>query len=255
MALNPAITPTFIKRRDKPLEVDLVAEENDANLDKLEAALQAVAAVLSALLSSGPGGVGAVISVNGDTGEITISPATIGAATAAQGVKADTAVQPDAMAAAIGSAVDAVSPASIGAATSAQGDLADTAVQADAMTAAITAAIAAAAAAYATSAQGELADTAVQPDAMAAAIAAAIGGGGALFKTLEEIRVLAVAGALSDTTDYRVKDTDLTATRLAPKVAQISGPSLQHPYLLIDRLEAGRARDAVVPQYIIKARL
>ena len=45
-------------------------------------------------LGSGSGGTGAVSSVNGKTGAVTLNAADVGAATTAQGAKADTAVQP-----------------------------------------------------------------------------------------------------------------------------------------------------------------
>ena len=51
----------------------------------------------------GGGGGGAVDSVNGKTGVVVLNAADVGAATAAQGTKADSAVQPAAIAAKVGS--------------------------------------------------------------------------------------------------------------------------------------------------------
>ena len=68
----------------------------------------------------------------------------------------------------------AIAAATSACATAAQGAKADSAVQPAAQASAIASAIAAAASAYATAAQGAKADSAVQPDAQAAAIAAAL---------------------------------------------------------------------------------
>lgn len=92
---------------------------------------------------------------------IPTSPSDIGAATSAQGVKADSAVQPDALAAVAATIPD--SPGDIGAATAAQGAKADSAIQQAQLDAAI--------ATRATSAQGAKADSAIQQDALDAAIA------------------------------------------------------------------------------------
>ena len=86
----------------------------------------------------GGGGGGAVSSVNGQTGAVVLGASDVGAATAAQGAKADTAVQPGDLAdVATSGAYGDLSgrpsipstPGDIGAATAAQGSLADTAVQ------------------------------------------------------------------------------------------------------------------------------
>jgi hypothetical protein len=63
------------------------------------AALDADGDVINAAGSKilGGGGTGAVDSVNGQTGTVTLSAADVGAATAAQGALADTAVQPEAL--------------------------------------------------------------------------------------------------------------------------------------------------------------
>lgn len=53
-----------------------------------------LSARIDALGSGGGGGTGAVASVNGKTGAVSLSAADVGAATAAQGAKADSAVQP-----------------------------------------------------------------------------------------------------------------------------------------------------------------
>lgn len=82
-------------------------------------------AVDGSLLTNLPAGSGAVDSVNGNTGVVVLTPADIGAATAAQGAKADTALQPTGD----GSGLTGITPAQIGAATAAQGALADTALQ------------------------------------------------------------------------------------------------------------------------------
>jgi hypothetical protein len=89
---------------------------------------------------------------------VNLSPASIGAATAAQGALADTAVQPAALGTAAAQNVAAF-------ATAAQGALADTAVQ----PAALGTAAAAATTDFATAAQGALADTAVQPGSLGTA--------------------------------------------------------------------------------------
>lgn len=75
-----------------------------------------------------------VISVNGSTGAVTLTPAGLGAATAAQGVLADTAVQPADIAGLVSSVngetgVVSLDAADVGAATAAEGALAATAVQ------------------------------------------------------------------------------------------------------------------------------
>lgn len=66
-------------------------------------ALAPEGAIPIALYAPGGSGGGAVDSVNGKTGDVVLSASDVGAATTAQGAKADTAVQPAAIAAKVGS--------------------------------------------------------------------------------------------------------------------------------------------------------
>lgn len=95
--------------------------------------------VVGPIPGGGGGGGGAVDSVNGKTGDVVLSAEDVGAATAAQGAKADTAVQPAAITNFVpdtrtvaGKPLTAnvtLAPGDVGAATAAQGAKADTAVQ------------------------------------------------------------------------------------------------------------------------------
>ncbi|UUR56225.1 tail fiber protein [Xanthomonas phage pXoo2106] len=138
------------------------------------------ARVLLDIQGGGSGG-GEVSSVNGQVGAVNLDYADVGAASAAQGAKADTALQP-------GDAVGAISSvngktgtvvlnaADIGAATSAQGAKADTALQpGDIPEQAVTSvngktgavSLSPSDVGAATAAQGSKADSAVQPSSLA----------------------------------------------------------------------------------------
>jgi len=65
-------------------------------------ALAPEGAIPIALYAPGGSGGGAVDSVNGKTGDVVLSASDVGAATTAQGTKADTAVQPAALAGKMG---------------------------------------------------------------------------------------------------------------------------------------------------------
>lgn len=111
--------------------INMAVETSDFALELLQ---QETAADARALLEVGSGGGGDVASVNGQSGVVVLTAADVGAATAAQGVKADTALQPGDAPGAITSVngytgVVTLGASDVGAATSAQGALADTAVQ------------------------------------------------------------------------------------------------------------------------------
>ena len=77
---------------NNPLHLATAAQPTAGPITPTE--YQQLSARIDALGSGGGGGAGAVSSVNGKTGTVVLSAADVGAATAAQGVKADTAVQP-----------------------------------------------------------------------------------------------------------------------------------------------------------------
>jgi hypothetical protein len=142
------------------------------------------AAEARALLEVGSGGGSgsSVASVNGKVGAVVLNAADVGAATAAQGAKADTALQPGQASGAITSVngktgVVVLSAGDVGAATAAQGAKADTALQPGQVPASPvqsvnnktgTVVLSASDVGAATAAQGAKADTAVQPGSLAA---------------------------------------------------------------------------------------
>lgn len=139
------------------------------------------AAARSLLEVSSGGGGGDVASVNGQVGAVVLDYADVGAASAAQGVLAETALQPGDAPGAITSVngktgVVVLTAADVGAATTAQGAKADTALQpgdipaapvtsVNGQTGAVT--LTPAGIGAATAAQGSKADTAVQPGSLA----------------------------------------------------------------------------------------
>lgn len=139
------------------------------------------AAARSLLEVDSGGGGGAVSSVNGQVGAVVLDYADVGAASAAQGALADTALQPGDAVGAITSVngktgVVVLSYTDVGAASAAQGAKADTALQpGDIPTAPVlsvngktgTVTLTPADVGAATSAQGAKADTAVQPGSLA----------------------------------------------------------------------------------------
>lgn len=106
-------------------------------------------------------------------------------ATAAQGDKADSAVQPGALGTAAAQAVEYF-------ATADQGTKADTAVQPDALGTAAVAAVSD----FATTEQGAKADTAVQPDALGTAAASAVGDFAAAANAATPERLVEILGNL-----------------------------------------------------------
>jgi hypothetical protein len=164
--------PEFgIALNDPNVDADVVVTLKVLNPDDLADGANLVwdADLRAAVAGAGGGtGGGSVNTVNGVTpdagGNVALAPADIGAATAAQGAKADTAVQ----------------PGSLG--TAASADSTD----------------------FATAAQGALAASAVQPATMTAAIDALVGGAPGLLDTLGEIAAQleadeTTAGALTNT--------------------------------------------------------